>query len=77
MNRTLVSADTAHYYLRSAQLSTLPAARLVHLGADPPAHYGRADRRVPVVPNPGRQRARPAPGLINGRPATHVRGRDP
>ncbi len=29
MNRTLASADTAHYYQRPAQLSTLPAARRV------------------------------------------------
>ncbi len=27
MNRTLASADSAHYYLRPSQLSTLPAAR--------------------------------------------------
>jgi hypothetical protein len=37
MNRTLTSADTAHYYLRPAQLSTLPTARRVPVRAGPPA----------------------------------------
>jgi hypothetical protein len=47
MNRTLASADTAHYYQRPAQLSTLP--------------YGRADSKRAGVPDPAGPRARPAP----------------
>ncbi len=62
MNRTLASADTAHYYLRPAQLSTLPTARRVPLWAGPPGITAVPTARVPVVPDPGRLRARPAPG---------------
>ena len=48
MNRTLASADTAHYYQRPAQLSTLP------LQPDPPQAC-----RWQVIP--AGLRARPAP----------------
>ena len=44
MNRTLASADTAHYYQRPPQLSTLPTARRSRLGL-PAGHYGRVDRK--------------------------------
>jgi hypothetical protein len=50
MNRTLASADTAHYYQRPAQLSTLP------LRPGPTAS-------VPVYLIPAGLRARPAPDL--------------
>jgi len=53
MNRTLASADTAHYDLRPAQLSTMPTARRVPLWADPPATRAGPTARVPVVPDPG------------------------
>jgi hypothetical protein len=43
MNRTLASTDTAHYYPRSVQLSTLPTARLVPYR--PTAGHYRADRK--------------------------------
>ena len=54
MNRTLASADAAHYYQRPAQLSTLPTARRV------PVSAGRPQTRQWYL-IPAGLRARPAP----------------
>ena len=45
MNRTLASADTAHYYQWPAQLSTLPAA-----GRADRKHAGSTRSRLGCVP---------------------------
>ena len=52
MNRTLASADTAHYYQWPAQLSTLPL---------------QPTASVPVVPDPGRAACPPGSRPGTGR----------
>ena len=67
MNRTLASADTAHYYPRPAQLSTLPAARRAPARAGPSATTARPTAKVPVVPEPARAASPPDSRTDRGR----------
>ena len=62
MNRTLASADTAHYYQRPAQLSTLPATPPGPVAAGPPATTAGPAASGPAGPDPGRAACPPGSG---------------
>ena len=67
MNRTPAPADTAHYYQRPAQLSTLPATPPGPVAAGPPATTAGPAASGPAGPDPGRAACPPGSRPGTGR----------
>src|SRR6516162_6034217 len=73
MNRTLASADTAHYYQWPAQLSTQPATPPGPVAAGPPATTAGPAASGPAGPDPGRAACPPGSGPALAGPDPNAR----
>ena len=73
MNRTPAPADTAHYYQRPAQLSTLPATPPGPVAAGPPATTAGPAASGPAGPDPARAACPPGSRPDSGQVGPYAR----